>query len=338
MNILFFIPLILSFFIVFLALPFWIKKTKKIGLIWRDMNKYGKPKNVAGSGGVITTLAFVLGVLSYVAIKTFILKTNLITIEIFALLTTVLISSFIGFIDDIMGWVHGGLSAKLRIFLILLSAIPLMVINVGESQIGIPFFGTLNIGLFYPLFFIPIGILGAATTYNFLAGYNGLETGQGILLVGALSLVSLFTGNLGIAIIGFCMMASLSAFLIFNKFPAEVFPGNILTYSVGALIAIMAILGNFERIAIFFFIPYIVETLLKIRGKLKKQSFGLPQKDGSLELPYGKIYGLEHLAIKILKKMKKNKKVYEKDVVYLIHAFQIIIIILGFIIFGGHIF
>jgi hypothetical protein len=32
------------------------------------------------------------------------------------------------------------------------------------------------------------------------------------------------------------------------------------------LIACMAILGNFEKIAVFVFIPYIIETFLKLRG------------------------------------------------------------------------
>ena len=48
-------------------------------------------------------------------------------------------------------------------------------------------------------------------------------------------------------------------------------------------------------------------------------------------MPYDKVYGLEHLAIKILKRVKPSNKVYEKEVVYLIHSFQILIIILGFL-------
>ena len=127
------------------------------------------------------------------------------------------------------------------------------------------------------------------------------------------------------------MVASLIAFYIFNKYPAKVFPGDILTYSIGALIASIAILGDIEKIAVFFFIPYIIETGLKLRGKLVKESFAKVNKDGSLEMPYKKIYGLEHLAILILKKTKPSKKVYEKDVVYLINGFQILIIILGFL-------
>jgi UDP-N-acetylglucosamine--dolichyl-phosphate N-acetylglucosaminephosphotransferase len=95
----------------------------------------------------------------------------------------------------------------------------------------------------------------------------------------------------------------------------------------------MAILGNSEKIALFFFIPYILETALKLRGRLNKQSFGIPNKDGSLELPYDKIYGLEHLAILILKNIKPGKKVYENDVVYLINGFQVIVILIGFALF-----
>ena len=338
MESLLFIPIILSFFITLISLPSWIRKAKQIGLIWEDMNKYDKPKNVAGSGGIVVIMAFIFGVLSYVAIKTFILDANTTTVKIFALLITILIASFIGFTDDIFGWVRGGLSAKLRLLLAFTAAVPLMVINAGYSIIEVPFFRTINMGIIYPVIFIPIGIAGAITTYNFLAGYNGLETGQGILIISGLSIVSFLTGSSWLALIGLCMVASLSAFYIFNKYPAKVFPGDILTYAIGALIAIMAILGNFERIAIFFFIPYIIETILKLRGKLKKQSFGIPQKDESLEAPYQKIYGLEHFAILALKKIKKDKKVYEREVVYFIWALQAIIIILGFIIFRKHIF
>lgn len=329
------IPIILSFFTTLITMPYWIKKAKKIGLVWEDMNKTSKPK-ISGSGGVVVIMGFTLGVLSYIAIKTFILKTNITTVQIFAVLTTVLIASLVAFTDDVFGWQHGGLSARLRIFLMLLAAVPLMVINAGYSKIALPFFGELELGLLYPLLIIPIGIIGASTTFNFIAGYNGLEAGQSIILLGSLSIVAYLTGNSWLVLIGLCMIVSIAAFLIFNKNPAQVFPGDVLTYSVGVLLAIFAILGNFEKIAVFFFIPYILETGLKLRGKLKKQSFGKPRKDNSLEMPYKKIYGLEHLAIKVLKKIKKNSRVYEKDVVYAIHLFQIIIIIIGFIIFKNN--
>ncbi|MEK6842466.1 MAG: glycosyl transferase family 4, partial [Nanoarchaeota archaeon] len=292
--------------------------------------KLGHPKNVAGSGGIIVLMSFVFGVLIYIAIKTFVLDTNIVTIEIFAMLTTILIAGFIGFVDDIFGWVRGGLSAKFRIILLIFAAVPLMVINAGESTLlGI------NFGLFYPLFFIPLGIVGASATYNLLAGQNGLEASQGILILSALSLTTWFSGSTWLSLICIIMVFCLAAFYIYNKYPSEVFPGDIMTYSIGAIIACVAILGNIEKIAIFFFIPYIIEVILKTRGKLKKESFLKLEKDGSLNLPYEKIYSLSHLSVYILKRIKPSKKVHEKEVVYLINAFQIAIIILGFILFGN---
>jgi len=315
----------LGFFCTFLLMPFWIKKAKQIGLVWEDMNKFAKDEKVAGSGGLMVLFGFLIGVLTYIAIKTFYIHTNTILVEIFALLASILFVGLVGFIDDLFGWRHGGLSVRSRIVLVFFAAIPLMVINAGE-----PTMAGINFGLFYPLIIIPLGIIGATTTFNFLAGFNGLEASQGIILLTALSIVTYLTGNPWLSVIALCMVASLIAFYIFNKYPAKVFPGDIMTYSIGALIAGIAILGNIEKIVLFFFIPYILETILKIRGRLP-QSFGKPKEDNSLELLYGKVYGLTHLSIFLLSKFKK--KVYEKDVVRAINLFQILIIILGFLIF-----
>ncbi len=175
--------------------------------------------------------------------------------------------------------------------------------------------------------------MGATTVFNFLAGFNGLEAGQGILILSALAIVTYITGSSWLTVVTLCLVVSLFAFYIFNVNPARVFPGDVLTYLIGAAIAVIAVLGDAEKIALFFFIPYFLEMILKLRGKLEKHSFGKPNPDGSLEEPYAKIYGLEHLAIRILKKIKPNKKAYENEVVYLINAFQALIIIIGFILF-----
>ena len=328
MNLILLLPLLLSFFVCLFLIPFWIRKAKEIGLIWEDMNKPEHPKDVAGSGGVAVFLSFIVGTLTYIAIKTFYFKSNDNLIEIFAALSVILVIAFIGILDDLLGWKKGGLSIRSRLILLFFASIPLIVINAGESNVlGI------NFGMLYPILLIPIGIVGASATFNFLAGYNGLESSQGIIILSSFAGITFLMGNKWLSIICLCMVASLIPFYIFNKFPAKVFPGNILTYSVGALMATIAIMGNIEKIAIFFFIPYIIETILKSRGKLKKQSFAKVNPDGSLEVPYEKIYGLEHLAILILKKVKPSKKVYETDVVYLINAFQILVIVVGIILF-----
>ena len=321
------VSVIMSFVLAVLALPYWIRKCRSVGLLWEDMNKKGHPKNVASSGGVIVVMAFILGVFTYVALKTFLFGGTVRALEIFSLMSMVLILGLVGLVDDFLGWKNGGLSNKFRVLLALIASVPLIVINAGVHTVILPFFGSINFGILYPLFLIPLGVAGAATTYNFLAGYNGLESGQGILILSFLSFVAYSTGSLWLAIIGLCMVSSLFAFYLFNKYPASVFPGDSLTYAVGALIAGMAILGNFERIAIVVFIPYIFEVILKVRGRLKKHSFAKVDSKGNLKMPYPKIYGLEHMAILILNKIGTAT---EKKVVYLIYFIQIVFILIAF--------
>ncbi|MCX6746825.1 MAG: glycosyl transferase family 4 [Candidatus Pacearchaeota archaeon] len=331
MKLILFLPFFLGFFVSFFSIPLWIKRAKRVGLAGKDMNKI-KGEEVSEAGGVCVIMGFIFAVLSYIAIETFYFDSVENQVKILSIVSVIIIIAFIGFIDDVLGW-KIGLTKSIRIVLLAFASLPLVVINVGESNLM-----GLNIGLLYPLLLIPIGIIGASATFNFLAGYNGLETSQGIIILSALSAITFLIGKSWLGIIGFIMIACLIAFYIFNKYPAKVFPGDVLTYSIGAMVAIMAIFGNIEKIALFFFIPYILETIFKLRGRLKKESFAKVKEDGSLEMPYEKIYGLEHLAIYILKKIKPSKKVYEKEVVFLINLFQIIVIITGFVIFRKGIF
>ncbi len=328
-------PILVSFLIVLFSMPLWIKKARQIKLVWKDMNKLSGEK-VAGSGGIMVLLGFIIGLFIFVAYRTFFLDNPLYLIEIISLAALILLAAGIGLIDDLLGWQHGGLSARSRIILLIFASIPLMAINAGRHSMSLPFFGAVNLGIFYPIFFIPLGIVGATATFNILAGHNGLEAGQGAIILFALAIAAFFTGNSWLSVIALCMVAALLAFLFYNFYPAKVFPGDVMTYSVGSLIAIISILGNLEKIAVFFFIPYIIEVVLKSRGKLVKHSFGKPKRDGSLGMLYDKVYGLEHAAIYFME--KAGIKPTEKKVVFSIWLFQAIIIIIGFIIFRNGIF
>lgn len=316
--------ILLSFFITLFTLPVWIRKCKTYGFTSRDVHKL-KSKPVANSGGIIVISAAAVGILSYVALQTFYFKNATNLIETFALLCVLLISLIVGLVDDLLGWKQG-LSRKIRLIVILFAAIPLMVINAGESTVmGIHF------GLFYPLFLIPLGIVAVSTTFNFLAGYNGLESSQGILLLSALGIFTYLTGNAWLSVIAACTVASLIAFYLFNHTPAKVFPGDALTYPIGALIACIVILGNIEKFGAFIFILYVAEVILKSRGKLIKESFANVKDDGMLENRYEKFYGLEHIAVAFL--IKFFGKATEKGVVWAINLVQLIVIMIGFIIF-----
>ena len=315
----------ISFFVTLLFTPYWIRVAKRANLAVRDMNKYKKPI-ISTAGGITVLAGFLFGLLFYIALKTFIFKSLVNGIEILAILGVVLIIGFIGFLDDVLGRLS--LRKWQRPLLCLIAAIPLIVINSGRSIMFVPFVGPVNFSLFYPLFLIPIAITGAANGFNMLGGYNGLQVGLGTIILAALGIITWIQGNSWISIICFCMVFALLAFLIFNKFPAKVFDGNTLSYIVGSLVACIAIVGNIERAALILFIPFFIELILKWRGKMKKESFAIANKDGNITEPYAKIYGLEHLAIRFIKKIKKDKKVYEPEVVFSLWLFEIILAII----------
>lgn len=314
-------------FIVCLGLTkWWINVAKKNKLEGKDMNKFKKPL-VPEAGGIAVVVSITLTLMLYVFFKTFVLSSMTHLIEILTLTITLLLACLIGFVDDVLGW-KKGIAGWIKILMTIPIAIPLMVINAGHSTMTVPFFGAVDFGLFYPLVIVLVGVVGATNGYNLLAGYNGLEAGLGVVIFAALGIITLITGQLWLALIAGIIIAALLGFLIFNKFPSKVFPGDSLTYSLGTLIACFAIMGNIEKLALILFIPFIVEGILKARSKFKAENFGLPQKDNSLEAPYKQTYSLTHVALKLLKKIKPSHKVYETDVVWFLAIIEIILAVI----------
>ncbi|OYT41528.1 hypothetical protein B6U80_01145 [Candidatus Pacearchaeota archaeon ex4484_26] len=286
---------VVAFFTALVLTPFWIRKAKSIGLVGKDIHKKKKPL-IAEAGGVAVIFSTLLGIFVYIFINTFIIKTDVHLIEILGLTLTFLLAGFIGFIDDILGW-KTGLKQFHKFLLSIPIAIPLMVLNAGTSEMALPVFGSIDFGLFYPLFIVPLAIIFVTNAFNMLAGYNGLETGNGVIILTTLAFVIWKTGAFWAAVI--------------------------------ALIAAFAITGNAEKVVFILFLPYILEFFLKARGKFQKESFAKLQKNGSLKMPYKKIYSLTHLSLWFLRYFKENRKVYEKDIVYFLWAIEIILALIA---------
>jgi len=326
------IILILSFVLTLFLTKRWIKSANATKLVGTDMNKYNHPL-IPRSGGLVVSIVICFSLLIYIFLKTFpILGTQSShVVEVFAISATILLAGFIGFIDDVLGWKQG-LSQFQKVFLTIPIALPLTVMNIDQSVILLPYFGNVDLGIIYPLLVVPLGVIGSTNGFNLLAGYNGLETGMGLVIFAVFGFTGLIVGRLWIALIAFIVFTCLLAFLAFNWYPAKVFPGNSFSYSIGALIATIAILGNMERIAVWLFIPYFLEILLYFRARVidkmgDVQAFAKPNEDGSLEMPYEKVYDSTHLAIWFLKRVKG--KVYERDVVLFLITIQALIAISG---------
>jgi UDP-N-acetylglucosamine--dolichyl-phosphate N-acetylglucosaminephosphotransferase len=325
--------LLFSFFATLFLTKKWIKSANATQLVGKDMNKPDYPL-IPRSGGLVVAIVICFSLLIYIFFKTFSLvgTPSMHVVEVFAITATVLLAGFIGFIDDILGWKEG-LTQLQKVLLTVPIALPLTVLNVNQTIIDLPFLGNVDLGMLYPLLFVPLGVIGSTNGFNLLAGYNGLEAGMGLVIFAVFGFTGLLVGRLWIALIAFIVYGCLLAFLAFNWYPAKVFPGNSFTYAIGALIATLAILGNMERIALWLFVPYFLEILLYLRARVEGmgdvQAFAKVNKDGSLELPYEHIYDTTHLAIWVLKRLKE--KVYERDVVLFLIVVEALFAISGVI-------
>lgn len=265
---------------VVLIMPPFIRRMHEQNFLGKDMNKYSKPLT-AELGGVVVFLGFAFSVFASIFIATYL---KWITINLNVLLAgfcTIAMICFVGVIDDIIGWKKGIRQWQHALFPII-AALPLMAIAAGETTMVIPFIGSVNLGIIYSLIVIPIGVTGASNAFNMLAGFNGLEAGQGIILTATLTILAFLTGQTTAVVLGVAMVGALAGFLLFNWFPAKIFGGDSLTLMVGANLAVMSIIGNMETIGVLIMALFFVEFFIKLKHKFQSECFGIPNKKGEL--------------------------------------------------------
>jgi UDP-N-acetylglucosamine--dolichyl-phosphate N-acetylglucosaminephosphotransferase len=77
------------------------------------------------------------------------------------------------------------------------------------------------------------------------------------------------------------MSAALFAFLMFNRYPARILPGDAGTLSIGACIASALIIGNFESAGIVM-LPYLADFFIKAKNRFPKELDYVKLKNGRL--------------------------------------------------------
>ena len=321
-----FLCAIVDFLIVLWLTPWLIRYLRKINMVVQDQNKEGKPL-VPISGGLAVVAGFFVGVMTFIFIRSFfpvndgLMLDDKTLVYIFAGITSILIISLVGFIDDLIIKRNQDSSAGLnqwqKPLLTLAAAIPLVAVFAGETSMALPFFGRVNVGIIYPLVLVPIGVVGAANMVNLLGGLNGLESGMGLVYTGMIGLYSYTHSKYLAAFISLMVFSALLGFFIYNKYPAKILPGNSLTYFLGGTLAIIAIIGDIERAVIVAAIPFFIELILKLRSKLKADSFGY-YENGKLHSKYKKIFSLTHIFL-------RTGKFTEKQIVWMFMIIELII-------------
>ena len=303
----YFLPLamMISFLAVYLLSPVAKKFLYAVGIVGLDLHKKNRPK-ISSGGGIIVAFGILTGLFLYIGLETFLGQNNFGVEEFLAVTSSILIVTFVGFLDDLNVKsrptktkegkdIRVGIPQKIKPLLTLFAAIPLIVVNAGQTTITIPFVGQTNVGLLYPFLLVPIGMVGATNMINMLGGFNGSEAGMAIIYTSALGIYAFLSQSSAFPIL-FITLASLLGFIKYNWHPAKILPGDSLTYLLGSVVATSVIVGNIELAGVVILFPFFIEGLLKARKKFDATSLGKLRSDGKLDPPYGnKIYSWTHL-------------------------------------------
>ena len=231
------IVFLVGLLVTYYLLPYIIKLMKKKNYVGYDIHKNSRPE-VAESGGLGFVLGFVIA--SILLMIFFIDFFN----EILIFILTVLSAALIGFVDDRIK-----LKSRYKIILSIFSGTIIFIANffniVEISSPTIPILDRTRLTFIYP-FLVPILVAIFGNTVNMLEGYNGEGSGTCLIAVCSLLICGIIWDSAQGVIFSIPVIAVLIPFFLKNKFPAKVFPGDVGTLSMGAMIACIMLFGSLE--------------------------------------------------------------------------------------------
>lgn len=272
----------ISFFITLLIFPLFIKLSQKLGLATRQRevsvdgtatpvfnqfhaHKVGTPR-LGGFVVVISVICIVL-LSRFLSFEGLLDKSLLQRKETYLPLFTLITCGLVGFADDIFNMYGIGKKKGLDtlpklIWLLIFSILGSywFFYKLGIDSIHIPFWGNLQLGIWYiPIFIL---VLNASMHYvNITDGLDGLAPGLLMMAYGTFAAIAYFGGQYFLAAFNVTIMGALLAFLWFNVWPARIFMGDAGALGLGGTLAINALLTNSVIIYPFIGIIFVIEGL-----------------------------------------------------------------------------
>ena len=258
-------------------IPVFKEMTLKAGLFGVDINKCTDPKNekdpnrkiIPESLGIVPGFVF-LGVT--IVSQIFMNLTILQQLEYNAALLSICFMILLGFSDDVLD-----LRWRYKLILPLVASLPLVFVYSGATNIVFPKFISdiigfkiLELGILFKVYISLLAIF-CTNSINILAGINGLEVGQSLVIAATIILYNIIEileqkqekileNIFSLTIICPFFFCALGIF-VFNKYPSKVFIGDTYCYFAGMTFACVGILGHFSKTLLFFFIPQILNFL-----------------------------------------------------------------------------
>lgn len=255
----------------------WLQRQQIGQVIRRDgPSAHFEKKGTPTMGGVLVLFAISVSALCW---------GNLTAPYLWVCLITLIGYGIIGYLDDYLKVVRKhseGLKPRWKFFWqsvlgISLAAWMSFLITPAQHGMVIPFFANtfLDLGWGF-LIFSYLMITGFSNAVNLTDGLDGLAIVPCVLVGLALLIFAYVTSNVisasylllpyipeatQIGIVGAALGGAGLGFLWFNAYPAQVFMGDVGSLSLGALLAVMAILLRQEIIFIVMGAIFVIETL-----------------------------------------------------------------------------
>jgi phospho-N-acetylmuramoyl-pentapeptide-transferase len=198
-------------------------------------------------------------------------------LPIFALATTAIVGAF----DDVFsvkGWGSnkgGGVRFLYRfgwLFLIAIAGSLWFYFKLGQNSIHIPGFGDIQANIWYIPFFIFI-VLATAISSNETDGLDGLNGGILLIAFAVFGAIAFAQNKIDLAAFCSAICGSLLAFLWFNIYPARFFMGDTGAISLGATLAVVALMTNSSLILPIVCIVYVAESFSVVIQLASKKIF-----------------------------------------------------------------
>jgi len=312
-GLLYVLILLFSFAVTFGFSNVLIPRLKRFGITGNDVNKPDKPE-VAEMGGIAIIAGFTGGVLLAIIFNTF-FGFQFQLVPVLAGILTIHSLAFIGIVDDLLD-----IPQYIKAFLPLFAAVPLVALRAaGSTVLTFPFLGAVDLGLFYLIVLIPIGIAVASNLTNMLAGFNGMEAGMGVVIFSAASLLAMAHGSMEALLLFIPYLGALLAFLFFNWYPSKVFPGDVGNLTIGATLAAGVIIGNMETAGALLLLPYVVDFFIKAYNRFPSSKWWGDYKGGKLYPLEGKVRGFAQLI------MKLSNGISERNLVLLFIGMEVVV-------------
>lgn len=257
------IIILLSFALVCLLAKIIIPKLRKYKL-GQNIRQEG-PKSHLKKAGTATMGGVLFIISSIIAVLVSSLAGFVFTNEIILLVLGSTAFGLVGFLDDYIKFFKHrnlGLRAyqKLVLQMLFSALIAYFAYKLAGTMVYIPFYKEVDLGKWVILlnFFI---LVASTNAVNLTDGLDGLATGVMSIILLTLAIYSLKISNMTTYAYSIIMFASLLGFLIFNKYPAQIFMGDTGSLFLGGVLAIITILLGLHFYMIIYALVLIMETL-----------------------------------------------------------------------------